>query len=254
MAALKSSAEALSSRGFLDDAAFEALLASGAVSAPASLGAAEPRARTATARLIRQERRMDCIPALINALRAEKKLYAKLELCEALAAFGEASAPLLVPLIGTIGDNRHAVAGSYDLGKRSYPLPRDIAARVLVRIGPAGLPYLSAALATADEAASPEIVDAIGHIAWNYRDESLGPALLSMYRGAGDVLLRWKLIRAFRSFSLPGIRTALLEVRDGDGEPDALRVEAAHSLRLIGARNGDGNAERGRDGEESCVG
>ncbi len=245
MATLKSSAEALRSRGFLDDAAFEALLASGAVSAPASLGAAEPRVRTATARLIRQERRIDCIPALINALRAEKKLYAKLELCEALAAFGEASATFLVPLIGTIGDNRHAVAGSYDLHKRSYPLPRDIAARALVRIGPASLPYLSAALATADEAASPEIVDAIGHIAWNYRDESLGPALLSMYRGAGDELLRWKLIRAFRSFSLPGIRTALLEVRDGDGEPEALRAEAAHSLRLIGERRGDGNAERG---------
>jgi hypothetical protein len=72
----------------------------------------------------------------------KKKLYTKIAICEAIEAYGVSSLPYLVPLLGKIGNNQHKKAGFYDLDKKSYPLPRDIAARIIIRIGEPALPLL----------------------------------------------------------------------------------------------------------------
>jgi hypothetical protein len=97
-------------------------------------------------------------------LENEKKLYTKIALSEAIAEYGVLSLKYLIPLLGKIGKNQHKKLLWLISIKKSYPLPRDLAARTIIRIGEPTLPFLEEILVSGTYAQKIEVIDAIGHI------------------------------------------------------------------------------------------
>jgi HEAT repeat protein len=114
------------------------------------------------------------IPMFCEMLKEENKLYTKIELCKVLEKHSEKSIKYLIPLLGIIGNNQHKKIEIVDINKKSYPLPRDIAGRILIRIGPKVFPEIKKLLEE-DKNINQiyEAIDVIGHITWNYHDYSM---------------------------------------------------------------------------------
>jgi HEAT repeat protein len=193
-----------------------------------------PQNRTAATRLLGDRRCAEAVNALCERLANEKALYARLAAGEALAAIGQPALPALASLLGKIGSNQYRTVPNTGFYKKSYPLPRDLAARVIIRVGETALPYLEDVIRQGQREAILEAVDALGHIAFytgNTRSEGL---LLNLYRkSAGDELLCWKLIRAFQSFPSAAVRELLEEIIQHNENP-ILRCDALRSLCLHG--------------------
>ena len=105
-----------------------------------------PADRTLGARLLANSKNGKVINCLINALMVEKKLYTKIEICNALVSCGHRSIKSLIKIIGKIGTNRHTRVPEKEFKKGVYPLPRDIAGRTLVCFGQAALNELEKVL------------------------------------------------------------------------------------------------------------
>ncbi len=232
---MKSSSAQLASRGFLADAEFNAFGSCTAAEVVGYLKSAVPSERTLGARLATRMQSKQILPDLCRALEKEKKLYTKLALCDALVALGPAALPLLIPRLGTLGKNQHREPNLVDLKKVSFPLPRDIVARVIIRIGEAALPALENVLRSGTYCQKLEAVDALGHIAYtshNLRSEACLHALL---RQEPSELLEWKVIRAFQSFTSQRVQHYLSTVAAGS-ENKVLVAEARRSLERISSR------------------
>jgi len=185
--------------------------------------------RTAAAVLIGERRTADALLILCDALQTETKLYTKIALCDAIAHFGTAALLHLIPLLGRIGGNQHAAISAIDLKKRSFPLPRDIAARIVIRIGSAALPSLEEVVEHGRRRQMLEAVDAIGHITFTQHDYRSESVLLKLYSSSADELMRWKVIRAFQSFVSTGVESVLRAVLAAGGNA-VLAAEARRSL------------------------
>lgn len=238
MEKMKSTPEQLRSRGYLSDAEFEKYRSASARIILANLASPAPHERTAAVRDIASSRNEEYIERLCEMLKSETKLYVRLEIASCLEGFGGKSIPYLIPLLSRIGTNQHAEAAIVDIGKKSYPLPRDLAARILIRLGPAVFPAIREVLRGADRPKILEAIDVAGHVAWNSHDRCMEGDLVGLYeKSSGDRMIVWKTVRAFRSFSSPRV-AGILEslVRSA---PDAvLKTEAERSLELLRAREG----------------
>lgn len=104
------------------------------------------------------------IARFVGMLVHEKKLYTKLELSSVIQRGGAARAASLVPFLGRIGRNQHRSPDPHEFKKVSYPLPRDIVARILARRDIAVLPALIPVLQGDDRTPTLEAVDAVGFI------------------------------------------------------------------------------------------
>ncbi|QQO10209.1 hypothetical protein [Breznakiella homolactica] len=204
---------------------------------PRLLRSPEAAERTIAAERLGAAGKDGYIPLLCEALKSEKKLYTKLAVCDALAGYGAAAVPCLVPLLGTIGSNQHREPAIADLDKKCYPLPRDIVSRILMRIGPPALPGMIDIIEGSDRKKISEAVDVIGHITWNFRDFSAEQALTALHeRSRGDELIFWKTIRAFQSFESERVRRLLENVLQNSGNAVFVR-EAQRSLARIAGRS-----------------
>jgi hypothetical protein len=176
------------------------------------------------------------LPLLCAALADEKKLYTKLAICEALAAYGESSLPYLIPLLGVIGNNQHKKAGLFDLNKKSFPLPRDIAARIIIRIGEPALPLLEDILVNGTYIQKAEAVDAIGQIAYNFKNLRSEHSLHNLFNAySEDELICWKVIRALQSFN--SCKTeSLLKLIISESGNSIFTAEAERSMKQIQKR------------------
>jgi hypothetical protein len=186
--------------------------------------------RTIGARLL-GSRGDESVEYLLMALKTERKLYPRLEICRSLAGFGEHSIEGLVELLGVIGDNQHLAPTEEPFRKNSYPLPRDIAARTLIRIGPVALPALCKVLKEDNASKISEAIDAIGFICFAGGYEKYLNMVMSCYdKYVHNDLLRWKLVRAMSSFpeSLTFLEKQLLI----DNNP-AIQTEIRRSIRII---------------------
>lgn len=234
---MKSSAEQLARRGYLTEDSYRERFDRAGFEIDAALRSDEALVRTAAVRKIRRSKRHELIPQLCNLLKSEERLYTRLEACDCLAEFGPLAVPHLLPLLGAIGSNQHEEPGSYDLAKKSFPLPRDLAARILVRIGPPALLPLRAFLSEGrSERVRSEAFDLIGHVALSSGDQSFEGFLIDEYEGASSPLLKWKIVRALQSFDSARIQALLRGVRDDARAGDVLRREAQRSLDRIGTR------------------
>ncbi|SDE75568.1 HEAT repeat domain-containing protein [Cellulophaga baltica] len=187
--------------------------------------------RTLGARLLKEDKGAKTTELLINALKNEKKLYPKIEICNTLSTFSPLVIPLLIECLGKIGTNQHKKIPEKEFSKDSYPLPRDIASRTLIRIGDKAIPELLTALETTDMIALSELIDTIGHINFNFKTKNIYKPLQSCYyRNTADEVITWKIIRAFS-----GIQEseAFLKKLYSEVKKDGLKREIKRSLRLI---------------------
>lgn len=189
-----------------------------------------PSLRTSTARMLGERKCIASVPFLCSSLLTEKALYPRLAVCEALAAIGEPVLPDLVTLIGKVGNNRYESLPERGFYKKSYPLPRDLAVRTIIRIGPVALPFLEDVLQNGERNGRLEAIDGIGYIAFYFKQYPSEPALLAAYpQTETDPVMRWKIIRAFQSFPSNQVREILIAIIR-DGQIPAHRWEAVRSL------------------------
>jgi hypothetical protein len=233
---MKSTETQLISRGFLSEDDYNQLIGRNN-SLDKLIGSHIPSERTLAIRIIKQDKDKSHIPLLVEILQKEKKLYTKIELCECLVEFGTLSIPFLIPYLGKIGTNQHKTVALVDVNKKTFPLPRDIVARIIIRIGSPALPHLRNVLITKNRTALLEVIDAIGHIAFTTNDYSLENDLLQLYSSKqNDDLIKWKLIRCFQSFESNKIIDLLSEIVELDENGDILKREAERSLARIRTR------------------
>jgi hypothetical protein len=193
--------------------------------------------RTIAVKILSQYNKEQYIPLFCEVLKIEKKLYTKLELCTALENYEEKAVPYLMPLLGAIGNNQHNKIEIIDINKKSYPLPRDIIGRILIRIGPRIFPEIKNILLRDENPRQiHEAIDIIGHITWNYKNYSLEKALIEYYRNhKNNEFLEWKIIRAFQSFKSNEIKSILNEIIKSY-KNKTIHEEAKRSLKRIAGK------------------
>ena len=201
------------------------------------LSSPNPCARSVAAIAIGKRKDLLFAKNLCDALSIEKSLYTKIYICEALVNIGIAALPIMIPYIGKIGTNQHTIVPSQTFKKLSYPLPRDIVIRTIVRMGKETLPLLRSTLLTASGEIVREVVDAIGHISFYSKDTESLPLLIDIVRRfPKDCVIEWKVIRALQAFpqkeSIDMLNHCVTKSTN-----DAIRDEARRSLKILGVKN-----------------
>lgn len=187
--------------------------------------------RTLGALLLKENKTSTTVNYLIDALKTEKKLYCKIEICNTLSELKELAVIPLIACLGKIGNNQHKTVPQKAFLKDSYPLPRDIAARTLIRIGEIAIPELLKHLKTKNQRVLSELIDAIGHINFNTTVKNIYPLLKACYlQNNSNELVQWKIIRA-----MCGVYESktFLEQQFNKLKNQRLKQEAKRSLRLI---------------------
>jgi hypothetical protein len=226
---MKSNVEKLESRGFIADGKEKAYSDTSLEQRIELLKSDLPFERTLGAKLLAFYPDLTAMDYLLEALKKETKLYSKIEICNSLVSFGKDAVIPLIHLLGEIGDNRHAAIPETDFKKKSYPLPRDIAGRTLIRIGTVALPDLILALKSRDGSSISELIDVIGFICFYDPQPNLfGELKDCFYRNEQDELIKWKLFRAMSSFH--GSRLFLEEQKEDNAR---LKCEIERSLSLL---------------------
>ncbi|AXI11037.1 hypothetical protein CUC15_19850 [Oceanobacillus zhaokaii] len=181
----------------------------------------------------------DLMHLFLNTLAQEKKLYTKIELCDALSKGGRESAKVMVEYLGKIGNNQHKVLPTDGFNKNSYPLPRDIIARTLAHMDEEILPILLYVLKANNPFEIQEGIDAIGFICFNrkiHRHSQIIDALIQCLKDHyNDEIIRWKLVRSFESFNDINMIKILQHIEQEDIQP-IIRIEAKRSLSIINNR------------------
>jgi hypothetical protein len=187
--------------------------------------------RTLGARLLAQKSCLPAINQLIEALIKENKLYPKLDICNSLATYGNDAVVPLIELLGKVGNNQYKKVPEKSFGKDNYPLPRDIAGRILIRIGSSALPDLLKVIKSCDLCKLSEAIDAIGFICFYEKQPEIFIQLKECFhRNLENDLIKWKLFRAMSAF--PESETILKE-QQGKINNKFLTGEISRSLRLI---------------------
>ncbi len=160
-----------------------------------------PWKRSVGIRLLGLSKDEKYLPRFTSILQKETKLYTKIAVSEVMAGYGQKALDYLLPLLGRIGNNQHKEPVLIDLNKKSFPLPRDIIGRIIIRIGPCAILHLIETLKTGTKEQISEAIDAIGHISFNYSDTSACQALFDLLeKSENNELYKWKIIRAFQAF------------------------------------------------------
>jgi len=189
--------------------------------------------RTSAAKLLGRKIEKKAIPFLCEALRSEKKLYTKIAITESLAEMGTDSLQELIKLLGHVGNNQHRKLPEKPFNKKSYPLPRDIAARTIIKIGPRALPFLKDTLKNCTEKQISEAIDATGHISFYSNNRLCLVDLLNCYeRFSKNDLIQWKILRSLSAFPCKQVRL-LLESVISNSDIDAQVWEAQRSLNFF---------------------
>ncbi len=196
----------------------------------------QPHKRTIGAKLIKNEKKFqqpEIAQSLCEALQKENKLYTKIALTETLASFGEISLPYLIPLLGKIGTNQYKTVPEKKFLKKNYPLPRDIIARTIIRIGEKSLPFLEEIALNGERKQFLEAIDAIGFISfYTLNKRSLAILWHMLVKYPKDDLLTWKVVRALESFPNAKVIAFLENILKQNVLP-GIKIEAQRSLTQI---------------------
>jgi len=187
--------------------------------------------RTLGARLLKTDKRVITVTYLIETLILEKKLYTKIAICNSLVDLDELAIKPLINYLGKIGNNQHKKIPDKEFKKDSYPLPRDIASRTLIRIGKKAVPYLIETLKTVDKRVLSELIDTIGYINFYNQIDNLFLILKTLFnKHNNDLLISWKIIRA-----LSGVKESkeFLKEQYLLTKNSHLKIEIKRSLRLL---------------------
>ena len=189
--------------------------------------------RSVAATLLGQRKSEKAVNPLCDALKKEKALYSKIAISEALGNIGIASVNALIGLFGKIGKNQYKTLPEKPFEKWNYPLPRDIAARTIVRVRESAIEPIINSISTMKREALSEALDSIGFISFyceNKMDVKVVLNLLDVY--SKDDLIIWKIMSCLQSF--PSRETIeVLEQYLLKHKQPAVRWEAARSLGQI---------------------
>jgi HEAT repeat protein len=196
--------------------------------------------RTSAIRLLGERQNSAAVHLLCERLKKEPALYTRIAISEALGKIGAPAIPELIRLLSQVGHNQHDALPLKGFYKKSYPLPRDIVTRTLIKIGRPALQPLEQVVLAADRPRLLEAVDGIGHIAFYQKDLSSETVLLGTYsKYPDDPVILWKIVRALQAFPSERARRLLETVICASVYP-ALRWEAVRSL---GQQGGKASAE-----------
>ncbi|MBL4931707.1 HEAT repeat domain-containing protein [Clostridium paridis] len=234
---MRSSDEQLKNRGYVESKEIENYLSLNKDELLELLKSKEAYKRTIAIKLFRSIYGLekDTIYLFCEMLEDEKKLYTKLEICEALSQGSIEAAKIMVNYLGRIGNNQYRELPAKKFNKKSYPLPRDIIARTLSHMGIEILPELINVLKSNYVLSIREAIDAIGFICF-YNNVSENSALeelilvLEKYRE--DEIIRWKIVRALESFKTEKTLKILKDIMESDSN-EIIRNEAKRSLDII---------------------
>lgn len=229
---MKSTPEQLKSRGYVEDADIALYLHYDKDMLIELLSSKVATERTIATRLLAKYKHSDVLNALITCLTKEKKLYTKIAVTESIETFGKEASIKLIPYLSKIGSNQHKTLPPKPFNKSSYPLPRDIVARTICKIGVVALKPLCECLKSSEYHRILEAIDAIGFISFYHNDySSLGAiiALHDVYKD--DALMVWKILRALQSF--PQQESIELLERYTTSDVMQHRWEAQRSLEQI---------------------
>lgn len=231
---MKSKQEQLRSRGYLAEGVESEYLDKSFDEKIELLQSNIPTDRTLGARLLADSKNSKAINYLINALTVEKKLYPKIEICDSLVSCGQQSIKPLIEILGKIGTNQHKRIPEKEFKKDSYPLPRDIASRTLVRFGHAALNELEKVLNSKYKGQLSEAIDAVGFICFYDCKPDIYTKLRDCYlKNSQNDLIKWKIIRSMSGF--PESESFLQEQKQIIHN-ERLQKEIGRSLLLIKKR------------------
>ena len=205
----------------------------------ALLCSANAQERTIGATIIGDRKLTELTWILCEALRTETHLYPRIGISEALGKMGEQAVVPLIGLLGMIGDNQETSLPLKYFNKKSYPLPRDIAARTLMKIGVLAIPELIKKIANNDGFDTQQAIDALGGIvSKNCHKSALLVMLSALDRYSANEITTWKIVRALSAFQYLETVTCLLTILDTRPEA-AIRWEAIRSIGQIGISSPD---------------
>ncbi len=233
---MKSTKKQLENRGVINDDEVTKYRMNDTLSLSNMLNFGDPKERSIAARLLGDKKDYKAVEKLCNALKKEKALYTKIEIQNALVKSDILAIPFLINHLGVIGKNQHKKINNDDLNKRTYPIARDISARVLCQIGHKALPSLKEVIKSGGYNQRLEAIDAIGYITYHYDDEACEEELMELYRSKDcDDLMQWKIIKAMQSFKSERMQTELKEIIE-KGNDEILIKEAKRSMDRIEER------------------
>ena len=233
---MKSTEEQLQKRGYLTNETEQLFEAASFAELLVWLNDSTPTKCTAAARRLGKILNPESIEPLCVALEKEKTLYCKLEICNTLILFGKDVVPHLVQRLGKVDNKQYKAPPKKKFGKKNYPLPHDIFARTLMRIGTDALPELCSVLQSGDTIKISEAIDAIGYICFydTQKHQDVASLLQQCYQKYADNdLIKWKLIRAMSAFSelLPFLEQQCTRLKSNE-----LKQEAERSIGIIKSR------------------
>lgn len=192
----------------------------------------DPVRRSCAAHLLQKHPTVRVSRDLCHRLTLEKSLYTKIEICNSLAAMGEYSVPLLIEVLGKIGTNQEKELQKTGFYKKSYPLPRDIAARTLSQCGLVALPALEHFIQSSEDTqALSEALDAYGHIIHTEKSVQSSASLQALAaKYPKNDLLIYKIARCLSIIKSDWATSFLLETLQSDNI--ALRLQSLRSLLL----------------------
>lgn len=238
---MKSADEQLKSRGYIteeDICKYECLNKDELLNL---LKSKEPHERTIAINLLPSKSELDdeMLMLFCNMLLKEKKLYTKIELCNALSKRDVKAAKIMVNYLGIIGNNQHKELPDKDFNKKSYPLPRDITARTLAHMSSDILIELIPVLKNNNIIAIREVIDSIGFICFynftSYNETIINELISCLNKYSNDDIIRWKIVRAFESFNNKTVIEILINIMKNDSK-EIIRNEAKRSLKIINSR------------------
>jgi len=228
---MKSTSEQLESRGYVTAGEENSFMDLSADERIVLLKSKKAFERTIGARLLFKKDDSSAMEPLFNALRTETKLYTKIEISGSIVSYGKDSVNPLIALLGKIGKNQYKEIPIAQFKKNNYPLPRDISARILIRIGKDALSELVTCLNSDDSEMLSEAIVAIGFICYyNRNDEALSPMIECFKKNYVNKLIRWKIYRAMSAF--PG-STFFLREQMLSEKNEILRREIVQSRNKI---------------------
>lgn len=198
---MKSSKEQLKLRGYIEDKDLQPYINFSKNKLIELLNSKDAINRTVAAKLLVNFKTRDVLKVLISRLVLEKKLYTKIALSETIGCYDENACEELIKYLGKVGKNQHRKLPDKPFGKKNYPLPRDIFARTICKIGVPALKHLKDCLFTGEYKQVLEAIDAIGFISYYKKDNYCLYEIIDLLdKYKHDNLMVWKLLRALQAF------------------------------------------------------
>ena len=159
--------------------------------------------RTCASTVLGNHKEPKVIAALCQQLKIEKMLYCRIAISDSLVDIGSLSVQPLLALLGKVGHNQEKDIPQKGFNKTSYPLPRDIAARTLCRMGVSILPEVFGFLESDRHPFEVEqAIDVIGHIVYTEKPNINPKILIQLSEKYIEFpMIQFKITRSFSGFT-----------------------------------------------------